>query len=115
MDARAVVEKFWQIQDEGDYTALVELFAEDALLEDPVYGNFDGREAIRGFMEKMNVEMKDRDIDFVANVIAGAGDVAWCQWTARTPAGDIEGCGLYRTRDGQLTYYKDYMNGQAVS
>ena len=113
MDAKAVVERFWQIQDAGDYTALVDLFAEDALLEDPVYGNFDGREAIRGFMEKMNVEMKDRDIDFVANLIAGEGSVAWCQWTARTPSGDIEGCGLYRTHDGQLIYYKDYMNGQS--
>ena len=113
MDAKAVVETFWRIQDEGDYTALVDLFAEDALLEDPVYGNFEGREAIRGFMEKMNVEMKDRDIDFVANEIAGEGSVAWCQWTARTPTGNIEGCGLYRTREGQLTYYKDYMNAQA--
>ncbi|MDJ0877913.1 MAG: nuclear transport factor 2 family protein [Halieaceae bacterium] len=113
MDAKAIVERFWQIQDEGDYTALVDLFAEDALLEDPVYGNFEGREAIRGFMEKMNVEMKDRDIDFVANLIAGEGSVAWCQWTARTPTEDIEGCGLYRTRNGQLIYYKDYMNAQS--
>jgi steroid delta-isomerase len=113
MDAKELVEEFWRIQDVGDYTALVNLFAEDAVLEDPVYGYFSGREAIRGFMEKMNVEMKGRNIDFVANQIAGDGTIAWCQWTARTPAGDIEGCGLYRVRDGALVYYKDYMNAPA--
>ena len=38
------------------------------------------------------------------------GEVAWAQWVARTPEGNIDGCGLYRVRDGLLTYYKDYMN-----
>ena len=114
MDAKAVIEEFWRIQDAGDYTALIALFTEDAVLEDPVYGNFSGREAIAGFMEKMNVEMKGRKIDFIANEIAGEGSIAWCQWTARTPAGDIEGCGLYRVRDGKLAYYKDYMNAPAA-
>ena len=113
MNANDVIEEFWRIQDDGDYTALVPLFAEDALLEDPVYGNFQGRDAIQGFMEKMNVEMQGRNIDFVANQIAGDGEVALCQWTARTPDGDIEGCGLYRTRDGKLVYYKDYMERPA--
>jgi len=30
---------------------------------------------------------------------------------AVTPRGEIEGCGLYKVRDGKLTYYRDYMNG----
>ena len=110
--AKETIEEFWRIQDEGDYTAMVELFAEDALLEDPVYGTFEGREAIRGFMEKMNVVMKERGIDFIAEQIDGGGEVAWAQWVARTPAGNIDGCGLYRVREGKLTYYKDYMNAE---
>jgi limonene-1,2-epoxide hydrolase len=32
---------------------------------------------------------------------------------AVTPNGRIEGCGLYRVRDGLMTYYKDYMNAPA--
>jgi steroid delta-isomerase len=110
MNAKQTIEEFWRIQDQGDYTALVALFAEDAVVIDPVYGTFEGREAIRGFMEKMNEEMKSRNIDFVTTEIDGGGDVAWAQWTARTPDGDIAGCGLYRVRKGQLVYYKDYMN-----
>jgi steroid delta-isomerase len=104
------IELFWKIQDEGDYTAVVELFAEDAVLVDPVFGTFEGKPAIAAFMQKMNEEMGAGEISFVAREIAGGGDVAWAQWTATTPAGDIEGCGLYRIRDGQMTYYKDYMN-----
>ncbi|MCS5583831.1 MAG: hypothetical protein NZ777_09975 [Pseudomonadales bacterium] len=38
------------------------------------------------------------------------GEVAWAHWVAKTPAGDIAGCGLYKVRDGLMTCYKDYMN-----
>lgn len=111
--ARETIETFWKIQDAGDYTALVELFAEDAVVVDPFFGTFEGRQAIAGFMAKMNEEMKSMQTDFVVREIAGDGEVAWAQWVARTPAGDVEGCGLYRVRDGEMTYYKDYMNRPA--
>lgn len=104
------IELFWKIQDEGDYTAVVDLFAQDAIFVDPIFGTFEGKQAIAEFMAKMNEEMKSRDTDFVVNEIAGGGNTAWAQWTARTPAGDIEGCGLYRVEDGLMTYYKDYIN-----
>ena len=91
---------------------MVELFAEDAVLEDPFFGTFEGREAIAGFMAKMNVEMKKRETHFEVVEIDGGGEVAWAQWVAVTPRGRIEGCGLYRVRDGLMTYYKDYMNAQ---
>ncbi len=109
-DARQTVELFWRTQDAGDYTALVALFAEDAVLVDPFYGTFSGREAIGGFMALMNREMAGRETSFGLVECAGGGDTAWAQWTARTPAGDIDGVGVYRVRDGLLTYYRDYMN-----
>ena len=104
------IQTFWRIQDAGDYTAMVELFDKDAMLVDPFFGNFQGREAIAGFMAKMNVEMKKRETHFEVVEIDGGGEVAWAQWVAVTPRGRIEGCGLYRVRDGLMTYYKDYMN-----
>ncbi len=111
--ARETIETFWEIQNEGDYTKVVPLFAEDAVLVDPFFGTFEGREAIGAFMAKMNEEMGARETRFVVREIAGGGDVAWAQWTAHTPAGKVEGCGLYRVRDGLMTYYKDYMNAPA--
>lgn len=108
--AKETIETFWRIQDEGDYTRVVALFAEDAVLVDPFYGTFEGKPAIAGFMAKMNEVMSERDTDFIVREICGGGDTAWAQWTARTPKGDIEGCGLYKVKDGLMTYYKDYMN-----
>mgnify|MGYP006207807685 FL=1 len=108
--AKEIIETFWRIQDEGDYTKVVDLFAEDAVLVDPFFGTFEGKAAIGEFMKKMNAEMGDRQTSFVVREIDGGGDVAWAQWTAKTPAGEIDGCGQYRVRDGLMTYYKDYMN-----
>ena len=108
--AKEIIETFWRIQDEGDYTKVVDLFAEDAVLVDPFFGTFEGKAAIGEFMKKMNAEMGARQTSFVVREIDGGGDVAWAQWTAKTTAGEIDGCGLYRVRDGLMTYYKDYMN-----
>ena len=108
--AKEIIETFWKIQDEGDYTKVVNLFSNDAILVDPFFGTFEGKIEIGRFMEKMNEEMASRETSFVVREIDGGGDVAWAQWTAHTPNGDIEGCGLYRVKDGLMTYYKDYMN-----
>ena len=109
-DSLAVIREFWRIQDAGDYTKLVPLFAEDAVLEDPVFGTFRGREAIGRFMTQMVSEMRARNTRFRATEIAGAGDVAWAQWVAETPGGELHGVGVYRTRGGEMTYYRDYLN-----
>ncbi len=112
-DALDVIREFWRIQDADDYTQLVPLFSEDAVLEDPVYGTFRGNQAIGAFMTKMVSEMRARKTRFRAIEIAGAGESGWAQWVAETPAGDIHGVGVYKTRGDKLTYYRDYMNAPA--
>jgi limonene-1,2-epoxide hydrolase len=108
--ANELIKRFWEIQDEGDYTKVIDLFSEDALFEDPVYGTFKGKTEILEFMKKMNKEMRSREITFKAVKIDGDEEVAWAQWIAESPEGDIEGCGLYRVENGLMTYYRDYMN-----
>ena len=108
--ALETIQLFWELQDSRDYTRTVALFAEDAVLEDPFFGKFEGKEAIGEFMARMNNEMSERDIHFTVKEIAGGGEVAWAQWVAHTPRGEIEGCGLYRVVNGEMTYYRDYMN-----
>lgn len=118
MTGEETIRRFWEIQDSGDYTQLVPLFAEDAVVVDPIYGTFRGREAIGGFMAKMVEEMGAQQTSFTVEEIGGADapdgrGVVWAQWIADTPRGKIQGCGLYRTYGGQLTYYRDYMNAAA--
>ena len=110
-EARRVVEEFWRIQGEGDYTKLVHLFAQDSLLEDPIFGRFEGRDAILGFMTKMVVEMKERKVHFTVDEICGDDHAAWARWTMHM-AGTAprSGAGIYKVKSGKMTYYRDYLD-----
>ena len=112
-DAQRVIEEFWRIQDEGDYTKLAPLFAEDALLEDPVWGTHKGRDAILGFMTTMVKEMGTRKIHFTVDEICGDDHAVWARWTMHSPEGSRSGVGIYKVSGGQLTYYRDYMDPPA--
>ena len=109
-DAEQTIRRFWEMQDNGDYAALAVLFANDAVLEDPMYGRFEGGEAIAGFMSKMNTEMAKAGASFRLVELAGDDHTAWAQWEATTNAGPRTGVGVYRVTNGQITYYRDYMN-----
>lgn len=114
-DAYDTLKRFWTIQDDGDYSKLADLFADDAELVDPVYGTFTGGQAIAEFMTMMNTEMAKAGASFRLAELSGATDTSgngtvWAQWTATTNKGDRTGVGVYRTRDGKITYYRDYMN-----
>lgn len=112
-EAQRVIEEFWRIQDEGDYRKLAPLFAEDALLEDPIWGRYEGREAILGFMTTMVSEMSERQIHFTVDEICGDDHAVWARWTMHSPEGSRGGCGIYKVANGQLTYYRDYMDSPA--
>lgn len=112
-EAQRVIEEFWRIQDEGDYTKLAPLFADGALLEDPIWGVYKGREAILGFMTTMVAEMGERKIDFTVDEICGDDHAVWARWTMNTPEGSRSGVGIYKVANGQLTYYRDYMDPPA--
>ena len=109
-DAEDTLRRFWAIQDDGDYARLATLFAQDAELVDPVFGTFRGGEAIAGFMARMNDEMRKAGASFRLEELAGDDHTAWAQWTATTSRGPRTGVGVYRVRDGRITYYRDYMD-----
>ena len=80
-EAQRVIEDFWRIQDSGDYTKLVDLFAEDAFLEDPIWGQYRGRDAIMGFMTTMVKEMSGREAHVTVDEICGDDHAVWARWT----------------------------------
>jgi len=112
-EAQRVIEQFWRIQDAGDYTKLAPLFAEDAIVEDPVWGTYRGREAILGFMTTMVKEMANCQIHFSVDEIFGDDHAVWARWTMHSPEGSRGGVGIYKVANGQLTYYRDYMDPPA--
>lgn len=112
-DAYITLQRFWEMQDTGDYAALAALFADDAELVDPMFGTFVGGDAIAGFFARMNDEMAKAGASFRLVELAGDDHTAWAQWEATTKAGPRVGVGVYRVRDGRITYYRDYMEPPA--
>lgn len=110
-DAYDTIKKFWEIQDHGNYAPLADLFADDAQVVDPVFGTFTGGDEIAGFFTMMNSEMAKIGASFRLVELSGDDETAWAQWEVTTnDKPPRQGVGVYRVRDGRLTYYKDYMN-----
>lgn len=108
MQAKDVIEKFWEIQNKNDYSQLIPLFAEDAVFEDPAIGRVEGKEAITALLHHLTKELADKKMHFEVLEIAGDESVAWSRWLWKRPDGDIEGVGLYKVHDGKLTSYRDF-------
>ena len=77
-----------------------------AVLVDPFFGTFEGKNFNGEFMKKMNKEMTSRETSFIAKEIDG-GEVAWAQWMQKLQMVMKD---VYRVKNGMMTYYKDYMN-----
>lgn len=110
-DASVVLGDFWEIQNNHDYEALIDLFHEDAELVDPIYGTYRGREEVANFMTTMNEDMGRLGVTFELIALAAAGDTAWAKWHAVGPKGRRPGVGIYRVADGKIVYYEDNLVG----
>lgn len=108
MQAKEVIETFWEIQNDNDYSKLIPLFAENAVFEDPAIGRVEGKEAITALLHHLTKELADKKMHFEVLEIAGDESVAWSRWLWKRLDGDIEGVGLYKVDDGKLTSYRDF-------
>jgi|TARA_X000000368_G_scaffold67298_1_gene48466 steroid delta-isomerase len=109
-EAYDVIKQFWSNQDSGDYTRTAHMFSEDAVFDDPIFGTFNGRSEISQFLEKMNTVVGSINGKFRLEELAGDDHTAWAQWSFTSDDGPREGVGVYRVKDGYITYYRDYMN-----
>lgn len=109
-DAYNTLKEYWDLQSSGDYKRMLGLFAPDAVVVDPIHGNIVGLDAISELMTKVLREVKRIGASFTLEELSGDDEVAWAQWVATTDKGERRGVGVYKVRDGRITYYRDYMN-----
>jgi ketosteroid isomerase-like protein len=112
--ALEVIRRFWSIQDSGAYAQLGELFSHDAVFTDLIYGRFEGREAVVGYLTQMQSEMPAGGIRFELVDVAGDETVAWSQWTCHLPGGSVPGWTLHTLRDGRITLDADFFDTVAA-
>ena len=89
----------------GDQERWLSLFADDAVLEDPIFGSFDGTEAITGFFAKMNEVVPKAGCVFEAVEIQGGDTSAWCKWVAKYDDGRRVDGGEGRIRETHPRYF----------
>lgn len=105
--AKALVEKFWDIQINGSHADLLPLFAENAVFEDPAIGRVEGKPAIAKLLAHLDKLFADNPPQFEVLEIAGEENIAWSRWVWKRPQGDVKGVGLYRVQDGEFISYRD--------
>ena len=98
-----------------DSDAFLELFQDDAIYIDSLYGEFRGKEAIRGFHKRCHEEAKDYDFR-PKNIISEAGEIAF-EWELKfvllTPFAKgkeitVDGSSFMSLQDGKIKSYREY-------
>lgn len=114
-EARAVVERFWELTNGGDFSKSVDLMSDDAKYYDVLYPGppFSGTENIMKHMQNMQVAIPIKKLRFVLDDIAAAPDRVGVRWHIETSSGKIipfgRGASMYSlksTSDGQLRIFE---------
>ena len=105
----------------GDGKALAALFTEDGVYDDIFYGEFHGRPAIRGMVEK--IFWRDaRDFLWEFRNPVASEEIGYASWlfsyTSTTKHNNgrrcgFEGVGVFHLRDGLIARYEDRCNAVA--
>lgn len=115
-DAKAVITRFWDIQDDGgDYTRLIELYADDAVLVDPFFGTINGKAAIGEYMQKMVELAGESGGRFERIDLCAEGEAAWVKWNWIMPDRTSDGVTIYRVQNGKIVYYQDFVSNPPES
>jgi ketosteroid isomerase-like protein len=101
---------------EQPWTALADLFTDDAVYIDPAWGRVEGRGAIAEFIEESMTGLEDWS--FPVEYIAIEGDVVVIKWTQVLPGERPDGgrwtqsgySTLVYAGDGRFSYEEDLLN-----
>jgi ketosteroid isomerase-like protein len=106
-----MIRRYWDIiQRDQVYSETLEFYLPDSVLVDPVYGPFEGYEAIKGFLEQVTADMRELNITFTVDDVAGEGDVGWSRWSFHLPDGTVKkGVSIYRFKGDGIFRQYDYI------
>ncbi len=113
--AEALLRRFWSIQDRRTYEPLADLFTDDAVFSDLLLGRFEGIDAVRGYLRRMDAEMPEGGITFDLVDVAAGTTCGWTQWRCHVPGGSVVGWTLHAIRPDavhgdRLTLDADYLD-----
>jgi ketosteroid isomerase-like protein len=105
------ISDYWAIiEQDQKYSDLSDLYLPESVLIDPIYGPFEGHDAIKAFLEQVTADMSELDITFTVAEVAGEGDIGWSRWSFQLTDGSRkEGVSVYRFKGDKILYQHDYI------
>ena len=108
-----IIKRFWELQNDRQYTKLLDLFSDDVVFCDPIFGTMTGIAAVAEFMELMERVVPASGARFDLVDCAEGTTTAWSRWVMHTPDGTLNGQSLYCIKDGKLCFDADYFDSRA--
>lgn len=103
-DAHSVMSEFWALTNSNRFDETGKLFAEDAVLIDPIWGRYEGRDQIEKFLSSF---VGAGDGCCTLDRLVTDGNVGWGFWTLHGADGPQPWVGVYEITDGKISFYQD--------
>jgi len=117
-----IINLFCRSFEQGSSDAFADLFTDDALYIDSLYGVYEGREAIKGFHARCHEEAKEYRFSPLS-YLSRDNEIAAFEWrlyfVSLMPLSTgkkitIEGAGFLTLRDGKIASYREYADSIAM-
>ncbi|WP_343234516.1 MULTISPECIES: nuclear transport factor 2 family protein [unclassified Streptomyces] len=111
MDARQILQKYYEYANAGDWDAWCDLFSEDQVMDEQLAGHIEGLETLRSMMKGMGTMYRVFRNEPVHFLVDGEKAAAVSHLTAVTPAGEnieAEVMNFFRIVDGKIAYMANH-------
>lgn len=98
----------------ADQPETLELFTDDVVYRDPRFPAFEGKQALKGYLEQVAGENRALQVKWDYTNIISEGDQAAVEWMVRSGLDfggaplQIPGAAFFKVREGKICYYCGY-------
>ncbi|MGW6709847.1 nuclear transport factor 2 family protein [Streptomyces sp. NPDC054956] len=111
MDARQILQRYYEHANAGDWDSWCDLFAEDQVMDEQLAGHIEGLDVLRSMMKGMGTMYREFRNEPVHFLVDGDKAAAVSHLTAVTPAGETieaEVMNFFRIVDGKIAYMANH-------
>jgi ketosteroid isomerase-like protein len=99
---------------EADQPQTLDLFTDDIVYRDPRFPAYEGREALKGYLQQVAGENQAMQVEWEYTNIISEGDQVAVEWLVKTGMElegkrfEFPGAAFLKARDGKICYYCGY-------
>ena len=99
---------------EADQPQTLDLFTDDIVYRDPRFPAFEGKEALKGYLQQLAGENRTMQVSWEYTNIVSEGDQAAVEWLVKSGLDfggkklEFPGAAFFKARDGKICSYCGY-------